>query len=113
MFILASTTGNVRRPSQSPIATSKGAAETTKSPPINEKQLTVKDKALESSSANAKVETQSKAFNFDAAFPPTQTPASGIVRSVSDYKTSELAENVQMRVSLRKSRTDVFHPSPG
>jgi hypothetical protein len=24
-----------------------------------------------------------------------------------------LAENVQMRVSLRKSRTDVFHPSPG
>jgi hypothetical protein len=58
-----------------------------------------------------------KSKQFDAAFPPLPTsttqPATGIVRSVSDYKTSELAGEVQSRVSLRKSRTDVFHQSPG
>ncbi|KAI6240158.1 Protein unc-80 [Aphelenchoides fujianensis] len=49
-----------------------------------------------------------------AALPPrpTQAPTSGIVRSVSDYKTSELAGDLQNRMSLRKSRTDVFYQSP-
>ncbi|KAI6188392.1 Protein unc-80 [Aphelenchoides besseyi] len=43
---------------------------------------------------------------------PTQVPSTGIVRSVSDYKTSELAGNLQSRMSLRKSQTDVFYQSP-
>lgn len=42
---------------------------------------------------------------------PTTSSASSIVRSVSDYKTSDMAE--KSRASMRKSRTDVLHHSPG
>lgn len=36
-----------------------------------------------------------------------------IVRSVSDYKTNEVAAELQGKFNLKKSRTDVFHKSPG
>uniref|UniRef100_A0A914YVH3 Cation channel complex component UNC80 N-terminal domain-containing protein n=1 Tax=Panagrolaimus superbus TaxID=310955 RepID=A0A914YVH3_9BILA len=56
--------------------------------------------------------------------PPTDPPPSesfsddagksncSIVRSVSDYKTNEVAAELQGKLNLKKSRTDVFHKSP-
>lgn len=103
-----------RRPSQSPnFATSpKGSGtETVKSPPPQTKLEEVVVIKSQPETSAKKQTTPAKVFNFEAAF--AAPSASGIVRSVSDYKTSELAENIQSRVSLRKSRTDVFHQSPG
>ena len=38
-------------------------------------------------------------------------PGCSIIRSVSDYKTNELASEVQSKI--KKSRTNIFHNSPG
>lgn len=40
-------------------------------------------------------------------------PTCSIVRSISDYKTSELASSAQQKIQqMKKSRTDTFHSSP-
>ena len=38
-------------------------------------------------------------------------PGCSIIRSVSDYKTNELASEIQSKI--KKSRTNIFHNSPG
>uniref|UniRef100_A0AC34F961 Cation channel complex component UNC80 N-terminal domain-containing protein n=1 Tax=Panagrolaimus sp. ES5 TaxID=591445 RepID=A0AC34F961_9BILA len=50
----------------------------------------------------------SESFSDDAG-----KSSCSIVRSVSDYKTNEVAAELQGKLNLKKSRTDVFHKSPG
>jgi hypothetical protein len=87
------------------MAKSSGS-EAVKSPPTTQKLSTEVISKQQTVYNAPKEEPVKQQFMFESTI-----SASGIVRSVSDYKTSELAGD--MRMSLRKSRTDVFHQSPG